>query len=120
MLKAKLLGVVLLSVCTVAAYADNDDDERGERSERYEKRGPMPFEVFDLNSDGVVTQQEYEQVRVERQQARSEKGYPMRNATQTSDFDQMDADANGSISREELDAWRAQKMMQKRGVPVTE
>ncbi len=84
-----------------------------ERQEYYERRGPMPFELMDLNRDGVVTTEEHAQVRNERRQARTQMGYPMRNAPYAPAFEQIDSDGNGSISHEELSAWHTQRMQQR-------
>jgi hypothetical protein len=84
-----------------------------ERNEYYEHRGPMPFEMIDLNRDGVVTAEEHAQVRSERHAVRAQQGYPMRNAGSAPSFEQMDSDGNGSISREELADFQALRMQQR-------
>jgi len=43
-------------------------------------RGPMTFEVFDMDGDGVVTEQEFQSVRTDRMAARAAQGAPMRGA----------------------------------------
>lgn len=101
------LGLTLLAGAAGAGAGDY------ERSEYYERRGPMPFEVLDLNSDGVVTAEEHAQVRTERHRYRSEHGYPMRNAASAPKFDQIDSDGSGAVERDELSAWQAQRMQQR-------
>ena len=100
------LGIVLAAG---VAASPGDDEYR----EYYERRGPVPFEVMDLNADGVVTAQEHQQVRAERQRIRAEQGYPMRRAASAPHFEQIDRDGNGSIDREELSDWQAQRMQQR-------
>jgi hypothetical protein len=73
----------------------------------------MPFEVMDLDRDGIVTAEEHERVRAERQKIRTEHGYPMRRAASAPKFEQIDRDGNGSIDREELSGWQAQRWQQR-------
>ena len=98
------LSLLLLAGTAAASSGEYDRDAL------YEQRGPVPFEVLDLNKDGVVTAAEHAQVHRERLQYRSEHGYPMRNATTAPNFEQMDSDGNGSLSREELGKWQSQRM----------
>ncbi len=100
------LGVLIAGSASV--YASDY-----EREDYYERRGPMPFEVMDLNSDGVITTAEHEQVRADRQKVRSEHGYPMRRAASAPKFEQIDLNDDGSIDRDELSAWRAQNWQQR-------
>lgn len=104
------VGVALLCGTAFASSYEN------ERNEYYERRGPMPFEVLDLNGDGVVTPEEHAQVRNERQKVRSEQGYPMRNASSAPSFDQIDRDGDGSVSRNELYGWQAGCMQRRPGM----
>lgn len=101
------LGAVLL----VGAVAASPGEY--ERDEYYERRGPMPFELLDLNRDGAVTAEEHAQVRAERHAARAEHGYRLRNAGKAPGFEQIDRDSSGSIDREELSQWQAQRMQRR-------
>jgi hypothetical protein len=83
-----------------------------EREDYYERRGPMPFALMDLDGDGVVSAEEHAKVRAERQQVRAAQGYPMRRAASAPGFGQIDADGNGAIDRDELSTWQAQRMQQ--------
>ncbi len=76
-------------------------------------RGPPPYEAIDLNSDGRVTQDEMTQFRTERMKARSEQGYPMRNAGRAPSFNQVDTNGDGYISRQEMDAHRAARLAER-------
>ena len=104
---APFLGIVL-----VAGVAGASPGEY-ERHEYYEHRGPMPFEVVDLNGDGVVTADEYTKVRTERHAYRASQGYPMRNAKSAPQFARIDLDADGSISEQEFAQHQANRMQRR-------
>ena len=101
------LGAVLLTGAAIASPGEY------ERDEHYERRGPMPFEVLDLNRDGTVSAEEHARVRSERHAERAEHGYRLRNAGNAPSFEQIDRDSNGSIDREELSQWQAQRMQER-------
>jgi hypothetical protein len=101
-----MIPTLSLALLAGTALASPGEDER---HEYYERRGPLPFEVMDLNGDGVVTRAEHAQVRTERQRVRSEQGYPMRNAGAAPVFEQIDRDGSGVIERSELNEWHAQR-----------
>lgn len=105
-----LVSTMSLALITGIASASPGEYER---RDYYEHRGPMPFEVIDLDRDGVVTADEHAQVRSERYAARAQQGYPMRNAGSAPSFEQMDSDGNGSISRDELAEFQALRMQQR-------
>ena len=97
-----------LSLALVAGSVLASPDEN-ERHEAYERRGPISFEVMDLDGNGVVTQAEHAQVRAERQRVRSRQGFPMRNAGNAPPFEQIDRDGSGALDRDELSAWQSRR-----------
>jgi hypothetical protein len=106
MLSSKnILPAVGLALLSGTALASADEHER---SEYYERRGPIPFEVLDLDGDHAVTAAEHAMVRAERHAVRAALGYPMRNARSAPSFDAIDGDGDGSLSRNELSSWQAQ------------
>ena len=108
MLSSKSL-VPVLGLALAAGVAIASPGEY-QRDEYYQQRGPLPFGVVDLNQDGVVTAEEYTQVRNERRAYRASQGYRMRNAGCAPQFAQIDSDADGSISEQEFAQHQASRM----------
>ena len=74
----------------------------------------MPaFADFDLNGDGSLQRQEFEQARAERIRERAEQGYMMRNLKNAPAFETIDTDGNGQVSPEEFTAAQAQHRLQR-------
>lgn len=68
----------------------------------------MPnFEEFDLNRDGALQQQEFEQARAQRIKQRLEQGYPMRNLQNAPPFTGIDANGDGVVTADEFAAAQA-------------
>jgi Ca2+-binding EF-hand superfamily protein len=77
-------------------------------------RGPIPFEAFDMDGSGAISEQEFYTVRSKRMAARAAEGAPMRNAANAPPFTEIDSNGDGSLSPEELLAGQ-QKHMQQHG-----
>jgi Ca2+-binding EF-hand superfamily protein len=68
----------------------------------------MPsFSDFDLNADGLLHQQEFEQARAQRIRERLEQGYQMRNLQNAPTFNAIDTDQDGAVSAQEFAAAQA-------------
>jgi Ca2+-binding EF-hand superfamily protein len=78
-------------------------------------RGPIPFELFDSNGDGAISEQEFYTARSERMAARAAEGRPMRNAANAPQFAEIDSNGDGSLSPEELLAGQQSHMQQQGG-----
>lgn len=65
-------------------------------------QGPIPFEVFDLDGSGAISEEEFEQVRARRADAREKAGLPP--SRQSRPFSSLDGNGDGAIGREELQA----------------
>ncbi len=101
------LGLTLAAGAAVAAEGAYDRND-------YARRGPLPFEAYDLNGDGQVTAQEHERVRAQRRETRAQQGYPMRNAPNAPRFEHIDRDGDGALNRREMSEWQLQRQQQRR------
>jgi Ca2+-binding EF-hand superfamily protein len=68
------------------------------------------FSDFDVNGDGVVTRDEFSQVRSERQAAKASQGYPMRNTASSPSFDSFDGNGDGQLTSDEFVPGNRNKM----------
>lgn len=68
---------------------------------RGDQRG-IPFSVLDMDGNGLVTEQEYNQARADFMVSRAAEGRPMRNAANAPGFEQMDINSDGVLNSEEL------------------
>ncbi|MCW8889155.1 MAG: EF-hand domain-containing protein [Sedimenticola sp.] len=64
--------------------------------------GMARFGDFDLNGDGIVKPDEFDQVRAERQSSKAVQGYPMRNADTAPSFESFDSDGDGVLTPDEF------------------
>ena len=78
-------------------------------------RGPVPFEVFDSNGDGYIDGQEFDRVRSERIQQRTEEGRMMRNMGNAPQFSDIDSDGDGRVSPQEHQAHQQQRQQMRWG-----
>ncbi len=73
-------------------------------------RGPIPFEEFDVNGDGGISQEEFDTIHAQRIQQRAEAGFPMRNLDNAPGFADIDANGDGRLSQEELQKYHRERM----------
>lgn len=67
------------------------------------QRGPIPFYIYDINSNGAISQDEFHTIRGQRMENRAAQGFPMRSMASEPDFNQFDTDNNGQLNPNELD-----------------
>lgn len=69
----------------------------------------MPtFQSFDLNGDGALQQEEFQQARANRIRERAEQGYMMRNLQNAPPFETIDSNGDGSVTPDEFSAAQLQ------------
>ena len=81
------------------------------------QQGPMPFNAFDSNGDGVISEQEFNRAHSDRMAARAAQGRPMRNAGNAPVFADLDLDGNGTISQQELMQFQQARMRARQAMP---
>ncbi len=72
------------------------------QAESLPARGPIPFYVYDINSNNFISEDEFNTIRGLRMQSRAVQGRPMKNMSSESKFSQFDNDKNGQLSPDEL------------------
>ena len=92
-----LLGVAAMLVVMGGGMA-----VAGEDAAELPLRGPIPFEAFDLDGSGAISEREFDQVHARRDEAREQAGLPSTRRHHA--FGDVDADGNGQITSEELNA----------------
>jgi hypothetical protein len=79
-------------------------------AEEAKKKGHMPaFSDFDLDGDGAITEQEFNEGHAKRMAERAAEGHELKNAGKCK-FADVDADSDGAISPEEFKAHHAGHM----------
>jgi len=77
-------------------------------------RGPIPFSVYDVDGNGLISEQEFTQIRNERIAAKAAQGRPMKNKGNSPSFSSFDEDGNGQLTQKELDSGQQAQMQNRR------
>jgi len=78
------------------------------------QRGPISFDIYDVNKDGLVSEKEFYDARAARMTIRAEEGMPMRNAGNAPDFTLFDTNKDGKLTKTELLEGQNEQMQNKR------
>jgi hypothetical protein len=101
-MKKSFMFLVLVSLISLSVYAADTT------------RGPIGFEAYDTNKDGVIAQEEFNAVKTKRMSAKAESGMPMRNAANSPDFAYFDTNKDGKITKEEFQAGQLKHLQENR------
>lgn len=99
-----ILTAVTLMLVTLSAAAQQPAPPMGRGM------GMPTFADFDLNGDGVITEQEFVEARNKRISERASEGRPMRGLSQIKEFKDIDTNHDGRITQEEFNAHQQQRM----------
>ena len=79
------------------------------KSHKGEKKANMPlFEDFDLNADGKIVEDEFNQVHPKKMAEMAAAGHQMKHAGEAPGFSGIDSNGDGEISKEEFSAHKAE------------
>lgn len=78
-------------------------------------RGPVPFATYDMDSNGLVSEAEFDAIHAERMATKAAEGRPMRGAGSTPCFSRFDANGDGQLTSEELAAGQQARMEKRHG-----
>ena len=84
-------------------------------AEEMPDRGPIPFEVFDANKDGSISEYEFKNTRADRIKQKKSQGMPMRNVANAPSFRLLDSNDDGKIDKLELLEGQNKQMQKNRG-----
>ncbi|MFT7879677.1 MAG: EF-hand domain-containing protein [Sulfurimonas sp.] len=90
------------------------DGRMGKMSSRRMMQMPK-FEDCDLNNDGAITEEEFNEARTKRMEKRAEEGRMLRNAGDAPSFADIDTNKDGKIDTEEFKAHQQKMQNQKCG-----
>ncbi|MBU0500190.1 MAG: EF-hand domain-containing protein [Gammaproteobacteria bacterium] len=77
--------------------------------------GPIPFEAFDRDGNGLISEAEFNQTRSERMGRNAAEGRPMWGAASAPAFKDMDTNGDGNLTAEEHTAAQQAHMQQRGG-----
>ncbi len=92
----KLLKTITLTtgaLCLIGSLANGAD---------LSQRGAISFDIYDLNKDGYISENEFYDIRGKRQSLKANQGMPMRNAGNAPDFNLFDTNNDGKLTKLEL------------------
>ena len=103
--KKALILVASLSVVSIGLYAQD-----------FPQRGPIPFNTYDVNKDGLVSESEFYDTRAAKMTQKAKQGMPMRNAANAPKFSYFDTNKDGKLTKVELLEGQNKRMQKNRGM----
>lgn len=91
-----------------AAHADTPQHEEGMHHKKGKGHNPPTFAEVDANSDGFIVQEELYQMHGKRMAARAAEGRKLKNTGKGPNFEKIDQDGDGKLTREEFAAHQAE------------
>jgi len=91
-------SLVMLTACVITSFFCVQTLQ----AEPLPPRGPIPFHLYDINSNGFISQDEFNTIRGLRMESRASQGRPMQNMGSEPNFKQFDADNDGQLNPDEL------------------
>ena len=79
-------------------------------------RGPIPFNVIDLDANGSISEQEFNMVHQQRMSARAAEGRPMRGMVNHPVYADFDTDGDGQLTPDELAAGQQIQRQKRQGM----
>lgn len=111
-MKANKTLIALMTIAIASgAVAGNMNKGQGRNNEAMQ---PPAFAQFDLDGDGKVTEQEFNQARTERIAQRTEDGRRMKNINENTMFSSIDTNSDGVITNDEYTAHQSQMTAENR------
>ncbi|MCK5110474.1 MAG: EF-hand domain-containing protein [Arcobacteraceae bacterium] len=92
-MKTEKLLTTIGALCLMGSLANGAD---------LSQRGPISFDIYDTNNDGLVSKSEFYDARAKRQSIRANQGMPMRKAGNAPDFELFDTNKDGKLTKLEL------------------
>ena len=100
----------LILVSVIASFSALQADGMNKRGKSMEKPRPPVFSEFDLNSNGVMTEQEYIAARDNRIGERAKEGRQMRGLANMATFSELDVNGDGGVTSNEFNAFLGSHM----------
>lgn len=89
---SKFTLVVLLSSSVLLGIQANE----------LSKKGPMSFEAYDSDKNGLISESEFYNLRAKRMELKAQQGMPMRNAGNAPSFEYFDTNGDKQLTKVEL------------------
>ncbi len=90
--------LVMLSACIITTLFC----VQSLQAEPLPQQGPIPFNSYDINSNGSISQDEFNTIRGLRMENKAALGFPVRSMASEPNFNQFDTNKDGQLNPDEL------------------